>query len=112
MALLEERIGDVTVVQPEGRIDSASAGAFGDRLTTLVQGGAARLVIDLKSVAYLTSAGFRCLLITAKQTAAAKGTLVLCGVNKEVMRLFEMGGFTEIFAIVASRDEAIAKAAA
>lgn len=112
MALLEERIGVVTVVQPEGRIDSASAGAFGDRLSALVLGGATRLVIDLKSVAYLTSAGFRALLITAKQIDNAKGKLVLCGVNPDVMRLFQMGGFTEIFSIVGGREEAITHAGA
>jgi anti-anti-sigma factor len=112
MALSEERVGAVMVVRPEGRLDSATAGPFGDRLSALVREGATRVVVDLRGVAYVTSAGFRALLINAKLVGSAAGRMVITGVTPEVQRLFEMGGFTELFVIVASRDDAIARAGA
>jgi anti-anti-sigma factor len=108
MEITEFQSGAVTAVALRGRVDSATAGALKDRLSQLIQSGMSQLVIDFRDVAYISSAGFRTLLIIAKQSEAADGRLALCGISSEVRRLFEIAAFTDLFFIVPSREEAIA----
>ena len=102
----------VTAVTVKGRVDSTTADKLRDCLTGMVQTGAARLVIDLKEVTYISSAGFRTLLITARAVEQAKGKLALCGVGGEVKRLFDIASFTDLFTILPNRDDAVAAASA
>jgi len=98
----------VAVVAFEGRLDSNSSRDFGEHLLKLIRGGTTRVVIDLARVVYISSAGFRSLLIAGKAIDEAAGKLVLCSLNPEVRRLFDLGAFTDLFVICMSRDEGIA----
>jgi anti-sigma B factor antagonist len=109
MEIAEHQAGEITVLEVKGRIDSNTAKAFGDRLTGLIKDGRMRLVIDLKQIMYISSAGFRALLLAGKVADETKGTLALCGLSSEVQRLFDLGAFTDLFVIYPSRDESIAR---
>ncbi len=110
MELIESSADGVTVVEPRGRMDTAGAKPFGDRIVELIRSGRRQLLIDLKHIQYISSAGFRALLIARKQSADAHGKLVLCGLSAEVRRLFEISAFTEMFTICGTREEGLAKA--
>jgi len=101
---------EVTIVEPQGQIDSDSAKAFTKRLTELVEGGGIRMVVDLRQVNYISSAGFRYLLDVGKSLDECSGKLVLCSLSPEIRRLFEIGSFDELFIICSSQDEGIARA--
>jgi anti-anti-sigma factor len=107
--LVEAASGDITVVEPHGRLDSATAEEFGDRLVALVEAGCRSLLVDLKNIAYISSAGFRALLIANRATAERQGKLALCGVIGEVRRLFEIGNFTREFLICPTQAEGMGK---
>jgi len=109
MKLVEETTDDVTIVEAYGRLDSTTAPEFGDRLISLVQAGRRSLVVDLKNIAYISSAGFRALLIANRATAEKHGKLALCGVIGEVKRLFDIGNFTDEFLICPTQAEGIGK---
>ena len=109
MKLVEEVTDDVTIVEAYGRLDSTTAKEFGDRLIALVQAGRCSIVVDLKNIAYISSAGFRALLIANRATAGREGKLALCGVIGEVRRLFDIGAFTEEFLICPTQAEGIGK---
>jgi anti-sigma B factor antagonist len=107
---LDIRASDgVAVVEPKGRIDSVTAKVFGDRVCELIRTGENRVVIDFAHVAYMSSAGFRSLLIVAKTIEQAAGQLALCGVIGEIKRLFDIGGFNDLFMICPTRAESVAK---
>ena len=109
MEIKASPLEDVTAVTVTGRVDSTTADSLTARLTELVKSGASRLLIDLKEVSYISSAGFRTLLITSRAVAAAKGAMVLCGISGEMQRLFDLGGFSDLFPIASSRDEALTR---
>jgi anti-anti-sigma factor len=110
---LDIRASDgVAVVEPKGRIDSVTAKVFGDRVCALVRAGENRVVIDFAHVAYMSSAGFRALLIIGKTVEQTAGQLALCGVIGEIKRLFDIGGFSDLFVICPTRAESVAKVAA
>jgi len=99
----------VSMVEPKGRIDSVNAKEFGDKVCALIKSGAKRVVIDLAEIAYISSAGFRALLIAGKLAEETEGRLALCGVVGEVKRLFDISAFATAFQIYPTREECIAK---
>jgi anti-anti-sigma factor len=108
MEITETKSRGITTVALRGRVDSATSGALRERLSAVLESVPAQLVIDFRDVVYISSAGFRTLLIAAKQSRDVKGGLALCGISSEVKRLFEIAAFTELFLILPSREEAIA----
>jgi anti-anti-sigma factor len=109
MKLVEEQTDGVTIVEAYGRLDSTTAKEFGDRLMALVEAGRPSLVVDLKNIAYISSAGFRALLIANRAMAQKQGKLAICGVIGEVKRLFDIGNFAEEFLICPTQAEGIGK---
>jgi len=110
MDLREEKVGGVTVVEVTGRIDSTTAPALRERLTNNLEAPKVRLVLDLRRLEYISSAGFRILLLAAKRADESGSRFVLCGVSGKARQLFDLGGFLDLFTIVGSRDEGIAAA--
>jgi anti-sigma B factor antagonist len=107
--IAEEHRGDITIVEIKGRIDSNTAKSFGERLTGLIKAGRMRVVVDLKHLVYISSAGFRALLVAGQLAEESKGTLALCSLSSEVQRLFDLGAFTDLFVIYGSREEGVTK---
>ena len=112
MEITEQHTDKITIVEIKGRIDINTAKAFAERLTSLIKAGHARLVVDLKQIIYISSAGFRALLIAGQLAKGINGTVVLCSLSADVRKLFEIGAFTDLFAIYPSREEAVAKLSA
>ena len=112
MEIHTETLDAVTALVVKGRVDSTTADRLLDHLTATIGRGSARLVIDLKEVSYISSAGFRTLLITARSVEKARGRLALCGIGGEVKRLFDIASFTDLFTILPNRDDAVAAARA
>ena len=100
----------VVIVAPHGRIDSANAKEFGDGIVGRIQAGCHHMLIDLRNIAYVSSAGFRAFLIARKLMDEVDGNIVLCGMSADLKRLFDIGHFTDLFTICATRDEGLAKA--
>ena len=109
MDISEENTGNVTIVEVKGRIDSNSAKTFGDALANLIKTGRAQLVVDLKNIIYVSSAGFRALLLAGRAAEEQHGNIALCIVSSEVQRLFDLAHFTDLFPIYSSREEGVAK---
>ena len=89
----------VNVVRLSGRFDAQSAGQVDEGLQKAVADGGNKLVIDMSSVEYISSAGLRILLSTAKRINASAGKLALCGLQPYVLEVFDVAGFTSIFQI-------------
>jgi anti-anti-sigma factor len=109
MDVIEQAAGTITIVEPRGRIDSAAAREFGACLARLLNDGRHQLVIDLKSISYISSAGFRQLLIADRSTRQKNGKLALCGIAGEIKRLFDIGAFDDLFVIYPTREESITR---
>lgn len=99
---------EIAIVEPAGRIDSATSRELGERLGNLIKEGRQRVVVDFGRVGYISSAGFRVLLIAAKDSEDRNGAFALCNLSQEVRRLFEIGAFLDLFRIYPSREEGVA----
>jgi anti-anti-sigma factor len=65
-------------------------------------------VLDCSQLAYITSAGLRAVLLTAKKLKNTQGALVLCSLNESVWKVFDLAGFTRILSIHATLQDALA----
>lgn len=107
MDIREEMRGDVMLIRAAGRLDSGSAGELEAVLPVRTQAHP-KVVLDLAETPYVSSAGLRVLLIGAKGARAAGHKLVLAGLSPSVREVFDISGFTTIFAIEADADSAVA----
>jgi len=109
MILNERSVGEVVVVEVTGRIDSTHAPKLHERIGALMSAGKAS-VLDLSKVEYISSAGFRVLLLLARQAGQDGRRLVLCGMTAKLRQLFDLGGFLDLFPIAQTQEEGIAAA--
>lgn len=112
MNLTEEAAADVTIVAVDGRLDARTVDQFSDRLSALLRSGQARVLIEGSRLSYISSAGFRALLIGAKLSAQMGGRLAVCSLTAPIKRVIELGGFHDAFETYPSREEALAKLSA
>jgi anti-anti-sigma factor len=103
-------VDGVVVLEVNGRVNSQTAPALGERLTTALAGSEPRVALDVTAVDYLSSAGLRVLQIALGQARANRGKLVLYGLNTRVQDVFQISGFNTILTVCATRAEALAAA--
>lgn len=97
------------VFSPRGRIDGTNSSAIEAELRPLLDGKGVRLVFDLSSIDYLSSAGLRVVLLAAKTTRAGGGKTVLSGAKPAVLEVLRMSGFDRILEIEPDLDAALAR---
>src|SRR4051794_5103232 len=89
-----------------GRIDADTTAAVGETVDRCIDAGNHKIVLDLSGVDYVTSVGLRALILGAKRLAPLGGRMVLCAPQERVLKLLELAGFTSIFKIASTRDQA------
>ena len=86
-----------TIIEIVGRLDTITAPAL-DKTINEDIGDTKNLVLDVKGMEYISSAGLRVLLATQKKMQKI-GSMKVTGVCEEVMEVFEMTGFADILVI-------------
>ena len=97
MTIEIKRNADVVAVELVGRLDTTTAPALEKTLSEDLA-DAANLVLDLKNLEYVSSAGLRVFLSAQKRMMKA-GSLKLVNVNDDIMEIFEITGFIDILTI-------------
>jgi len=96
------------LLEVEGRVDSATAPQFGQKLDGLIADGVFKLVIDMSKLEYMSSAGFRALLAAQRQCKRyARGEVLLASVPDRIREALELAGFTELFRVFPSSLDAV-----
>ena len=98
--------GNIAVVSIEGSLDTNTSKEADDQLTKLVDEGSVKLLIDLTNLDYISSSGLRILWATSKKLKPLKGEMRICGLNETVNEVFEISGFTMIFNVLKTIEEA------
>ena len=80
-----------------GRLDTTTASELEKELGASLN-GVKELIIDLKELSYISSAGLRVILKAQKQMNA-QGSMKITGANDLIMEVFEITGFADILTI-------------
>jgi len=98
MEITHSQTGAWVVLALAGNLDTTGSEELEAVLLPLVNGSP--VALDFSGVGYVTSAGFRTLMIALKQQTASQGTLVLGGMSAPVRRFFDIAGLGRVFKIV------------
>ena len=97
MTIEIKKNADETILQIAGRLDTITAPTL-DKTINEDIGDTRNLILDLKSLEYISSAGLRVLLGAQKKMQKA-GSMKVVNVCEDVMEVFEMTGFADILVI-------------
>ncbi|MFC5498096.1 STAS domain-containing protein [Caenimonas terrae] len=100
---------ETKIFTPSNRLDSGNSPAFEKEIMSQLEAGTTHVLIDFSDLNYISSAGLRVVLLTAKKTKAAGGKLVLCGLSDSINEVFMVSGFNAILDIQPTREAALAR---
>jgi serine/threonine-protein kinase RsbW len=95
------------VIELSGRLDAVHTQEAVGRVNHAVAEGARNILLDLSEVTFMSSSGLRALLLVRKDLLARGGELRLCNLQPHVYEVFSLTGFTQVFAIHPSREDAL-----
>ena len=96
MQIKKELENNVLVLALEGRLDTVTAPELEREVSDL--SGVRDLVIDMKNLEYISSAGLR-VILKAQKTMNTQGSMKLKNVGESIMEVFEITGFSDFLTI-------------
>ena len=97
MTIEIKRNAEETTIELVGRLDTTTAPAL-DKTISEDLGDTKSLVLNVKGLEYISSAGLR-VLLGAQKKMQKIGSMKVTNVREEVMEVFEMTGFADILTI-------------
>ncbi len=107
MGIKTERTGATLVATAEERVDGANAREFPNDLEQAIEESDRTVILDLKQLFYISSAGLRAILLTAKGLQRQQAKLAVCSLSDPVREIFEISGFDKIIPVHPTLGEAI-----
>jgi anti-sigma B factor antagonist len=98
---------EVLVVDMQGKLDTTTSGHAYDEMVRIAQGGRRKILVNLKGVDYVSSAGLRALLTAAKLLKTSGGQFKFCEPTDAVRQALEISGFHSLLSVYATEGEAI-----
>ena len=86
-----------TIIEVAGRLDTITAPALDKTINEQI-GDTKNLILDVKGMEYISSAGLR-VLLSAQKKMQKVGSMKVVNVCEAVMDVFEMTGFADILVI-------------
>ncbi|HVP13739.1 MAG TPA: STAS domain-containing protein [Phycisphaerae bacterium] len=98
MEITTQRFKHCDLVSVKGKVDSYTAPDLIKAFTVINNEGRFKIVLDLGKLEYMSSAGFRALLVGQRTCKRYnRGEVVLASVPKKILEAFELTGFTPLF---------------
>jgi len=99
--------GDVRILSFQGNLDTNTAPQAESDINGLIEAGSQQLLINFEKLDYISSAGLRILLATAKKLKASQGDLKICCLNETVQEVFDISGFATILSVSKTEEDAL-----
>ena len=108
MAIKTERDGVTLIATAEERVDGVNAREFQNDLEAAVEETDRTVILDLQRLVYISSAGLRVILLTAKALQRQQASFAVCSLSESVREIFEISGFDQIIPVHGNVPDAIA----
>jgi anti-sigma B factor antagonist len=107
MDIIETRQQQITIFSLAGRLDSNSSPEFDKKITQAMENGFRHIILDCQKLDYITSAGLRVVVKTAKKLKPEQGQIILCAMADYVKEVFEIAGFDSFLPILPTLEDGI-----
>ena len=98
---------DVKILEFEGNLDTNTSPDAEATINELIESGSIMLLANFEKLNFISSAGLRVLLATAKKLRGTGGDLRICALNPTVQEVFDISGFGSILSVYHSESEAL-----
>lgn len=106
LSIVTHEVSGKRIVRVAGQIDSGTAPQFEKYLLELL-GQSRRFGLDCSGLAYVSSAGIRVLVSTAKRIKAMEGRFEMFALTPMVTRVIEISGLASILSIHVSEEDTL-----
>ena len=107
MKITTRQVNDVLVADLEGKLSYQTSGYAKAELVRIAQGGHGKVLLNLRGLEYISSAGLRAIIVAAKLLQTAGAEMLLCESRDEVRQLLAMS-FRSLLRNYESEAEALA----
>ena len=107
MKISESARNGFCILYIEGKVDSTQISEFEKQILDRIERGENNLIINCKDLKYINSLGLRVFLSAQKKIIGRKGKLYLCELTQPVLETFAISGFSSIFKIYETEEEAL-----
>lgn len=97
----------IHVFRVGGRLDATSAPILERKLVHMVETPGAKVVVDLKNLSYLSSAGMRVMLAASKRLKSVHGDIAFSSLQEPVMEIIKLAGFEHILKFYPTENAAL-----
>lgn len=107
MKIKKEKVGDYSILNILGRVDTVHASELEKEVNHLFNSGETNVILNCKGINYISSSGLRIFLVAQKRTLAIKGKLYLCEMQPAIKEIFRISGFWNLFKICETQEEVL-----
>jgi len=108
MNITKDKIGDFLVLSIDGRVDTNNFNELELILNQVFEEGEFKIILNCSKLNYISSSGLRIFLTALKKVNAKNGKLHLCSMQQVIKEIFDISGFSTIFNIFDTQEEALA----
>ncbi|MCR4666696.1 MAG: STAS domain-containing protein [Desulfovibrio sp.] len=107
MEITSTQDNDCTILALSGRMDATTTVEFDNVAQAALKEGHTHILVDMKDLVYMSSAGLRSLLSLAKTAKAAQGKLCFCSLQPMVAEVFHISGFDRMLSVHNDRESGL-----
>ncbi len=97
----------ISIFKVTGEVDHHTFEMLDEQIANSIDDGEAKIILDLTECSYFSSSGIGVLVGAKSQAESEDGIFVLFGLVEGVRTVFDTMGFTPLFNIADSKEEAI-----
>jgi anti-sigma B factor antagonist len=99
---------DIRILIFAGSLDTNTSRDAESKINDLIDNGAQKLLVNFEKLSFISSAGLRVLLATAKKLKGTGGELRICALNPTVEEVLDITGFGSVLIASKTEEEALA----
>ena len=97
----------ICIIDISGNLDTNTSPEAEHKINDLLKEDTSKIVINLSDTGFVSSAGLRVFLSTAKQITAKGGAVKFYGANEVVQEILDISGFSGILDVKSSLSDAL-----
>ena len=108
--IYEKGENDIMFVRPEGFLDTYNSHDFLlDVITKTLRKDFCKIIFDCTALTFISSTGIGTFIEILKDAKERKGGIAFCNLSSKIYDVFQLLGFTQLFLIGKTKEEAIGK---
>ncbi len=109
MKITTEREGETIIALVDARVDGTNAKEFQIELEEVIAAADRMMILDCEKLSYISSAGLRVVLLTARSLQRKNSKFAICSLSEEIGKVFQISGFDKVIPVFANRADVLEK---